>query len=192
MSASNFILAYKILKDISTKWVDFEAYSLGLLDDKGVKLKSPATEQEKNAYDSYWKIVFNLKRILQRLAGKNTISQSIATAFLLKEGFDDKAIDIIVRELDLKDFEFADDDYKESLLEAIIESEEPETETEKIIFNKLKAMKWKSLKKSDWGDAYYATSITDGRVLIEYSKDDKHLTVYSKDGKTFIRNIKVN
>lgn len=121
MSASNFILAYKILKDISTKWVDYEAYTLGLIDDKGTKLKSPETSPEKDAYDSYWKIVFNLKRILQRLVGKNTIVQSIATAFLLKENVDKQAIDIIVRELDLHDFEFAEEDYKTSLLEAIID-----------------------------------------------------------------------
>lgn len=193
MNASNFILAYKILKDISTKWVDYPAYTLGLIDEKGTKIKSPSTPEEKNVYDSYWKIVFNLKRILQRLVGKNTISQSIATAYLLKEEVDKTTIDIIVRELNLRDFEYADEDYKSTLLEAIIEdSNAPETETEKIIYDKLKAMNWKNIKKHDYGDAYYATSTLDGKVLIEYSKNDKHFNVFSKDGNKHIRTIKSN
>lgn len=127
MGASNFIVAYKILKDISTKWTDFDAYEQGIIDDKGKKLKSPETSKEKSAYDSYWKIVFNLKRILQRLVGKSNIVQSVATAFLLKEGLEDKSVEIIIRELDLKDFALSDTIYIESLLEAIvIDSNNPE------------------------------------------------------------------
>jgi len=72
----------------------------------------------------------------------------------------------------------------------LVESNEPETETEKIIFNKLTAMKWKNIKKHEYGDAYYAKSTTDGNVMVEYSKDDMHLNVWSKDGKKHIRTIK--
>jgi len=127
LSASNFILAYKILKDISTKWDKFDAYKLGIIDDKGKKLKSPKTPEEKNSYDAYWRIVFNLKRILQRLVGKSNIVQSIATAFLLKEGVQVQTIETIIKELDLKDFDTADTYYVESILEAIvIDSNAPE------------------------------------------------------------------
>lgn len=193
MGASNFILAYKILKDISTKWEDYEAYKLGILDDKGNKLKSPETREEKNAYDSYWKIVFNLKRILQRLTGKSNIVQSIATAFLLKEGLEDETIQVIIKDLALKDLEIADTMYIESVLEAIVEdSNAPESEVETIIYNKLKALQWKNIKKGKYSDSYYATSPTNGRVLVEYSDVDSALSIWSKDGKTFIRNIKVN
>lgn len=121
MSASNFILAFKILKDIGTKWDKFQAYDLGIIDEKGKKLKSPETKEEKNSYDSYWRIVFNLKRILQRLVGKSNIVQSVATAFLLKEGVEIETIDIIIKELDVKDFTIPDTLYIESLLEAIVE-----------------------------------------------------------------------
>lgn len=121
MGASNFILAYKILKDISTKWEDFDAYKLGIIDAKGKKLKSPSSSKEKSSYDSYWKIVFNLKRILQRVVGKSNIVQSIATSFLLKEGVQDESIHIIIKELNLKDFSEADTMYIESMLDAIVE-----------------------------------------------------------------------
>ncbi len=67
---------------------------------------------------------------------------------------------------------------------------EPETEVETIILNKLKAMRWTNIKKSSYGDAYYAKSTTDGNVLIEYSSNDKHFNIWSRDGKTHIRVIK--
>lgn len=191
MSVSNFILAYKILRDISTKWIDFPAYSLGLIDDRGVKLKSPSTPEEKEAYDSYWKMLFNFKRILQRFVGKNNIVQSIATAFLLKENVDEASVKLIVEKLQLRDFEKPDEKLLEMILE-VYSDEEPETEVEKIIYDKLKTMKWKSIKKHEYGDAYYANSPMNGKVMVEYSKSDKHFNVYDKSGKTLIRQIKSN
>ena len=34
-SISSYILAYKILKDISTKWIDFKDFKDGLIDKEG-------------------------------------------------------------------------------------------------------------------------------------------------------------
>jgi hypothetical protein len=67
---------------------------------------------------------------------------------------------------------------------------EPETEVETIILNKLKEMQWTDIEKSCYGDAYYAKSTTYGNVLVEYSSDDEHFNVWSRDGKTHIGVIK--
>lgn len=73
----------------------------------------------------------------------------------------------------------------------LIESNKPETEVEIIIYNKLKALQWKNIKKGKWSDSYYAISFLDGKVMVEYSKDSSELKIYNKDGDTFIRSIKV-
>lgn len=191
MNASNFIIAYKILRDISTKWVDYPAFKIGLIDEKGTKLKSPSTPQEKDAYDSYWKIVFNLKRILQRFVGKNTIVQSIATAFLLKEGIEQTSIDIIVKKLDLRDFEKADPQYVEAILERYMQDfNEPETKIEWIIYNQLKDSKMINIKKAEFGDAYYATCMKDGKIFAEYDKVNHCVRIFNLNNR-LIRSLRI-
>lgn len=92
---SNILIAYKILSDLGKKWTEFDAYKLGLIDANGEKIRSPETKEEKYAYDSYYKLIFNLKRILQRFVGKNTTVQKLTTLLLLKEGYDQEKADIV-------------------------------------------------------------------------------------------------
>ena len=94
------LIAFKIIKSLGTKWADFDAYKLGLIDDKGKKLKSPKTPEEKEAYSSYYKLIFNLKRILSKFV-KNNSAQKLITLFLLKEGYANDITNDIVNKLNL-------------------------------------------------------------------------------------------
>ena len=122
MDFSNAIVTYKVIKDLGRKWHEFKAFSLGLIDSKGVKLRSPVTQQELNAYDSYHKMIFNLKRILQKFVGKNATVQQITSLFLLTEGFDEEQTKKIVESLDLPtDTKKISDIEKKVLIESVIE-----------------------------------------------------------------------
>lgn len=101
MSFSDTLMAYKILKGISQKWTEFDAYELGIIDDRGSKIKSPETDEEKESYNSYYRMIINLKRLLQRFVGKNPSIQKLTSLLLLKEKVDQDSIDIILRELNL-------------------------------------------------------------------------------------------
>lgn len=100
-SVSDFIVAYKIVKAIGKDWDEFEAYELGLIDEKGKKLRSPQTSEEKKAYSSFNKIVFNLKRIMQKIIGKNKNVNKIVATMLLKEGYDNRVANKVVTDLKL-------------------------------------------------------------------------------------------
>jgi len=83
----DFILAYRILKDLGKKWTEFDSYQLGLIDSDGNRLKYAETDEERKALSSYDKIILNMKRLLQKATGKNNLVQKIVSLFLLKESY---------------------------------------------------------------------------------------------------------
>ncbi len=101
MSFSNTIIAYKILKDLSSPYEEMDAFKLGIIDDKGAKLKSPQTTQERDAYDSYTKMILNMRRLMQRFVGTNPTVNKLVSLLLLKEGVEQHTVDVVIRELDL-------------------------------------------------------------------------------------------
>ena len=66
---------YKFIKDITTPFTQFEAYRLGIIDAKGDKRKEPLTEREKQAYSTYYKMIFNVKKIFAKVPDPKTKAQ---------------------------------------------------------------------------------------------------------------------
>lgn len=83
------VLAYKILKLLVTPFNQSDAYKLGIIDAKGKllkKVKDFTTSAEKEAYSYLHRLVFNLKRLLNRLPGGDNYTKNLAAAyFLIKE-----------------------------------------------------------------------------------------------------------
>ena len=87
----DLFLVYQFVKRLSTPWNKTEAFKLGLINEKGVKLKSAVSSEEQKAYAYYDRLVFNLKRLLEKLPGGKTRLGSFAAAlFLMKEGVNEK------------------------------------------------------------------------------------------------------
>ena len=83
------ILAYRILSMLVKNFKDTQAYKLGLIDEKGKLIKKPSTSKEKDAYTYLHKLVFNMKKIINRLPGGESKLKSIVTAlFLIKEYYE--------------------------------------------------------------------------------------------------------
>ena len=83
------VLAYRILSMLVKNFKDTQAYKLGLIDDKGKNLKKPQTSKEKDAYTYLHKLVFNMKKIINRLPGGESKLKSVVTAlFLIKEYYE--------------------------------------------------------------------------------------------------------
>ena len=53
-----------LLNLLNKDYRDFEAYKLGVINDKGDKIKEPVTEQEKSAYSPETKTVLKIKKYL--------------------------------------------------------------------------------------------------------------------------------
>lgn len=114
--AGDLYYTFRFIKMLTTPWEDTDAFKLGLIDDKGVRNKSKKikTTEEKDAYSTFMRLVFNVKRLLNKVPGGGSKLASYAAAlFLIKETYDmsDKSIDKIIANSDL-DFELLEEDSK--------------------------------------------------------------------------------
>jgi hypothetical protein len=88
-TAVDIYMTYKFLRLLSQKWEDMEAYKLGIIDEKGKILKkrsSLRSVEEKKAYTLFHRLVWKLKRILEKLPfGRSRLASYGAALWLLKE-----------------------------------------------------------------------------------------------------------
>ena len=79
------LIVFRILKMLTTPWKKFDAYKLGIIDGKGKRLKDKPveTKDEKSAHTLLHRLVFNLKRILNKVPFGKTAFASYAVALLL-------------------------------------------------------------------------------------------------------------
>jgi hypothetical protein len=85
------LIAYRVLSMLVANFEDTDAFKLGIIDKDGHALKKSKdlkTEEEKDAYDYLTRLVFNLKRLINKLPGGETkIKSMIAALWLVKEHY---------------------------------------------------------------------------------------------------------
>ena len=83
------LVAYRILTMLIKPFDETQAYKLGIIDAKGKNLRKSSTLKttaEKDAYTYLHRLVFNMKKIINRLPGGETKLKSLVAAlFLVKE-----------------------------------------------------------------------------------------------------------
>lgn len=109
--AGDLYYTFRFMKILTTKWEETDAYKLGLIDENGkrIKTKKINTDEEKTAYSTFFRLVFNIKRLLEKLpGGKNTLASYAAALFLLREKFDlsDKSINKILDKMGIEPLDF--------------------------------------------------------------------------------------
>ena len=90
MNVVDTVIVFRILKMMTRKWNEMDAYKFGLIDDNGkrIKTKKPKTSEEKNSFTLLHRLVFNLKRVLELLPfGRTRLASYAASLALLKEHF---------------------------------------------------------------------------------------------------------
>ena len=87
--AIDLFVAYRFLRILTTPWKDQDAFNFGIIDDNGKLLRKAntlTTDEEKKSFTLLHRLVFNLKRILNKVPGVRTKIGTYATAlFLLKQ-----------------------------------------------------------------------------------------------------------
>ena len=91
-STVDLILIYQFLKRLTTPFNKTEAYELGLIDEKGKRTKKKIeTKEEENSYGYFDRLVFNIKRLIEKVPGGSSRLGSYAAAlFLIKESVEPK------------------------------------------------------------------------------------------------------
>jgi len=102
-SAIDLFVSYRFLKLLTTEFNKTDAYKLGIIDDKGNRIRNqksakPAVElstsQQKNAYTILHKLVFNIKKLFNKVPGLRTkVGTYAAALFLLKDTFKESVAD---------------------------------------------------------------------------------------------------
>ena len=87
--AADIYYTFRFLKTLVTKWEEMPAYKLGINDDNRKyiwdKEKSMSGE-EKDAYTIFHRLVFNVKRVMQKIpGGRSRLASYAAALFLLRE-----------------------------------------------------------------------------------------------------------
>lgn len=81
----NLYLLYRIVKDLSTPFAETDAYKLGLIDDKGKRLKKARSKEEQDALSYYWRFIYNIKRLMGKVGLGSKLATFAAALFLLRE-----------------------------------------------------------------------------------------------------------
>lgn len=86
--AVELFLTYKFIRLLVTPWKETEAFEEGVIDNKGKLLVkgSAQSSAQKKVYTPFHRLVFNIKRILEKVPfGSSRIKSYAAALFLLKE-----------------------------------------------------------------------------------------------------------
>jgi hypothetical protein len=81
----DLFLVYQFIKRLSTPFEETKAYELGLIDEKGKRLKKAVSREERDAMTYYDRLIFNLKRLIAKAGIQSKFVTFAAALFLLKE-----------------------------------------------------------------------------------------------------------
>ena len=102
-SAIDLFVTYRFLKLLTTQFKKTDAYKLGIIDEKGNRITKKDsqevavplnTSQQKNSYTILHKLVFNIKKLFQKVPGlRSKVGTYAAALFLLKDTFKESVAD---------------------------------------------------------------------------------------------------
>jgi hypothetical protein len=85
------LIAFRILKMLVTNFEDTAAYKLGIIDKKGKNIRKAntlQTSQERDAYTYLNRLVFNMKKIINKIpSGESKMKSLVAALWLVKEQY---------------------------------------------------------------------------------------------------------
>ena len=101
--AIDLFVTYRFLKLLTTPFNKTDAYKFGIIDDKGNRIKKKGSDQPEvvlatsaqlNSYTILHKLVFNIKKIFNKVPGLRTkVGTYAAALFLLKDTFKESVDD---------------------------------------------------------------------------------------------------
>lgn len=107
--SADTVYALRFITLLTTPWEETNAFKMGLIDDQGNKIKKPFTEKEKSAYNIFHRLVFNIKKLINKVpGGKSKIASYASALFLIKErsNMSDEHLDQILSECNVDHMDF--------------------------------------------------------------------------------------
>jgi len=83
-------IAFKVLHMMITNFTDTEAFKLGIIDAQGNTIRKSVhftSDAERNAFDYLTRLVFNMKKIINKIGGENKLKSMAAALWLIRENY---------------------------------------------------------------------------------------------------------
>ena len=104
--AADLAFTFRFLRMLVMKWESWDAYKLGIIDDKGKRDKSVKldNDEKKSAYTPFVRLAANVKR----LVGQNKLTSLASALYLIREYNDlpDKELEKILKEFNITSLDF--------------------------------------------------------------------------------------
>jgi len=100
-TAADTYFSFRFLRLLTTPWEKMGAYKLGIIDANGKVLRKPVDMSERSKYNMFHRLVFRIKRLLNKIPfGKTTVASYLAALWLIKEhtALSDKTISRVLYE----------------------------------------------------------------------------------------------
>jgi hypothetical protein len=100
-TATDTYFAFRFLRLLTMPWEKTGAYKLGIIDAEGKVLRKPVDMSERSKYNVFHRLVFRVKRLLNKIPfGKSTVASYLAALWLIKEhtGMSDKTLSQLLYE----------------------------------------------------------------------------------------------
>ena len=84
------VIAFKVLRMLVTNFTDTEAFKLGIIDQHGNTLRKTnqfSTDAERNAFSYLHRLVFNMKKLINKIGGENRLKSMAAAIWLIRENY---------------------------------------------------------------------------------------------------------
>lgn len=112
--AGDLYYSFRFVKLLTTPWEETDAYKLGIIDENGKRNKAVKldNDEKKSAYTTFIRLVFNIKRLLEKVpGGRSTLASYAAALFLLKEKYSlsNSTINKILRECNIDPLDFLEE-----------------------------------------------------------------------------------
>jgi hypothetical protein len=85
------LITFRILSMMVTKFEDTDAFKFGIIDKNGKTLRksnSLVSSEERDAYTYLNRLVFNMKRIVNKVGGESKLKSLVASLWLVKESYE--------------------------------------------------------------------------------------------------------
>ena len=83
-------LTYKFILLLKKSFTDWEAYKLGLINEKGEKIKEPKTKEEKDSLGGMNNLIRKIKRLVGKFIPNEKLLNFLVTVYLLREDIQNK------------------------------------------------------------------------------------------------------
>ena len=84
-------IAFKVIHMLVTNFTDTEAFKLGIIDHHGNTLRKTSqftSDAERNAFDYLHRLVFNMKKLINKIGGENRLKSMAAALWLIRENYE--------------------------------------------------------------------------------------------------------